>query len=69
MANLITSNIVSFKNVSGWNNGPLKPTVEVQDTGLANQVIAAAYQEMQDQLPNMSKGESLTIIFTIGDET
>lgn len=68
MANLVNVNAVEFKKVSGWSNGPLKPVEKLNTTAVDSQVITSLVSTIQNDIPNMTKGETLTIICTIGDE-
>ena len=65
MPNIIQPSATSFTKVSGWSNGPLKPTVLEIDPGNAYQVASAVSQLIVDNLDDMELGESLTIICTV----
>ena len=65
MANIIQTAATSFTKVSGWPNGPLKPTVLSIDPGTASEVASDVSQIIIDNLGDMVLGESLTIICTV----
>lgn len=65
MVNIIQTAATSFTKVSGWPNGPLKPTVLTIDPGNAYQVASDVAQMINDTLGDMELGESLTIICTV----
>ena len=65
MVNIIQTAATSFTKVSGWSDGPLKPTVLSVNPGNAYQVASAVSQLITDNLGDMELGESLTIICTV----
>lgn len=65
MANIIQTAATSFTKVSGWPNGPLKPTVLTIDPGTASEVASDVSQMIIDTLGDMELGESVTIICTV----
>lgn len=67
MARLINCNAVNFKKVSGWQTGPLKPDTILNTTALDSQVINSVNSAISSLVPNMSEGETITIILTAGE--
>lgn len=65
MPNLIQTAATSFTKVSGWSNGPLKPTILPVTAGTAYQVANDVSQLIIDNLGDMELGESITIICTV----
>lgn len=65
MANIIQTDATSFTKVSGFPNGPLKPTILAIDPGTASEVAGDVSQLIIDNLGDMVLGESLTIICTV----
>lgn len=67
MANKITYSYVKFKKVSGFNPGPLKPTVTSGVEVIPNEALSVIENNMTSDLPNLAKGETIQIVLTAGD--
>lgn len=67
MARVTNISYVKFKKVSGFTPGPLKPTVTNQDaaTTTTGEWIR---DKIEVDLASMTKGETVQIIVTVGDE-
>lgn len=65
MANIIQTAATSFTKVSGFPNGPLKPTILAIDPGTASEVASDVSQLIIDNLGDMEMGESIAIICTV----
>lgn len=66
MTKIVNGMTVVYKKVTGWNNGPLKPTITntVGTTDLQTAITAAV-----NGIANMSDGESIQIIVNIKEVT
>lgn len=67
MANYVKELVIDFKKVSSWNNGPKKATVYKNTEGLDSIVSNDIYDHISTALPNLSKGDSIQIILTVGE--
>lgn len=61
---MINGNVVKFTKVTGWTDGPLKPTV-TDASGTAAQVKTAV-DNVLNTLGSMSEGEAIHVIITVG---
>ena len=66
MTKVVNGMTVVYKKVTGWNNGPLKPTITntVGTTDLQTAVNSAI-----SGIANMSDGESIQIIVNVKEVT
>lgn len=67
MANKITLSYVKYKKVSGFNPGPLKPTVTSAVDSTAATVASLVQTNLNSDLSGLTKGETINIVISAGD--
>lgn len=67
MANKITLSYVKYKKVSGFNPGPLKPTVTSAVDSTAATVASLVQTNLNSDITGLTKGETINIVISAGD--
>lgn len=67
MANKITLSYVKYKKVSGFNPGPLKPTVTSVTDGVPTDVATLVSTNLNSDITGLTKGETINIVISAGD--
>ena len=68
MAYNVSCNMTEFKKVSGFPDGARKPVTKINTTDTASNIAALIQTNVNADLVNMVKGESVCIVVSIGDE-
>ena len=67
MARVVSTTYVSYKKVSGFTPGPLKPTVSHPTSATTNTVQAWVNNKIGQDIDSLGKDESIMVIITGGD--